>query len=99
MTDDLDAMSRDRARGVRAGELLENELLVEAFETARAEYLKAWESTPARDVEGRERLWIMVKLIDRVRGHLRQVLDAGKIADAHMHEIERRGVMRRMFGG
>lgn len=87
MTDQIDI---DRTRGVRARELLDNELVQEALETLKAEYLKAWEASPARDAEGRERLWVMVKLVEKFRGHLEQVFEAGKLADAELVEIERR---------
>lgn len=87
MTDQIDI---DRTRGVRARELLDNELVQEALVTLKAEYLKAWEASPARDAEGRERLWVMVKLVEKFRGHLEQVFEAGKLADAQLVEIERR---------
>lgn len=88
MTDD--PIERDRARGVRARELLDNELVQEALTTIKSEYVKAWEASPARDAEGRERLWVMVKLVEKFKGHLEQVWDSGKIADDKLVEIERR---------
>lgn len=87
MTDQIET---DRNRGARAKELLDNELVQEGLATLKAEYLKAWEDSPARDAEGRERLWVMVKLVDRFRAHLEQVWDAGKLADAKLVEIEQR---------
>lgn len=87
MTDQIEV---DRSRGIRARELLDNELVQEALGTLKAEYLKAWEASPARDAEGRERLWVMVKLVEKFRGHLEQVFDAGKLADDKLVEIERR---------
>ncbi len=88
MTDD--PIERDRTRGVRAKELLDNELVQEALATLKDEYVKAWEASPARDSEGREKLWVMVKLVDKFRGHLEQVWESGKLADAQLVEIERR---------
>ena len=88
MTDD--PIERDRTRGVRARELLDNELVQEALTTLKDEYVRAWEASPARDSEGRERLWVMVKLVEKFRGHLEQVWDAGKLADDKLVEIERR---------
>lgn len=90
MSDDLDAISRDRSRGVRAKELLDNDLVQEGLGSLKAEYLKAWEDSPARDAEGRERLWVMVKLVDRFRSHLEHVWNTGKLADAQLVEIEKR---------
>ena len=88
MTDD--PIERDRTRGVRARELLDNELVQEALTTIKAEYGKAGEASPARDAEGRERRWVMVKLVEKFKGHLEQVWDSGKIADDKLVEIERR---------
>ena len=88
MTDD--PIERDRTRGVRARELLDNELVQEALTTIKSEYVKAWEASPARDAEGRERLWVMVKLVEKFKGHLEQVWESGKLADAELVEIERR---------
>jgi len=85
-----DPIERDRTRGVRARELLDNELVQEALTTLKDEYVRAWEASPARDSEGRERLWVMVKLVEKFRGHLEQVWDAGKLADDKLVEIERR---------
>jgi len=85
-----DNIEHDRARGVRAKELLDNDLVQEALTTLKDEYVRAWEASPARDAEGRERLWVMVKLVEKFRGHLEQVWDAGKLADDKLVEIERR---------
>lgn len=77
MTDHLD---RDIARGKQAEILLKSELLNEAFETLRAEYLKAWESTGARDTDARERLWQAFQIVGKVKTHLHQAVDSGKLA-------------------
>lgn len=87
----------DRAKGVRARELLDNPLMVESFAAVKAEYIEAWEKSPARDSEAREKLWVMVKLIDRVKAHLEQMVDNGKLADAELTAIEQRKRFR-MFG-
>lgn len=93
-----DKLALDRQRGINAKLLLETPLLVEAFADAKAEYLAAWENTPARDTEGRERLWIMVKLIDRVRSHLETVMAGGKLAERELTDIQEKGKLRRIFG-
>jgi hypothetical protein len=55
-------------------------LVQEAFSILRDEYIKAWRSSPARDTEGREQLWLLLKVVDRVESHLRQAVESGKIA-------------------
>jgi hypothetical protein len=73
MTDNLD---QDVSRGKQAQSLLENPILTECFDTLRAEYLKAWEGTSARDTDARERLWQAVQIVGKVRTHLNGVVSA-----------------------
>ena len=74
-------------RGHEAAQLLENPLLREAFDTQRERIQREWEDSPARDTEGRERLWLMLKLLGAVEGHLKTVMETGKLATL---EIERK---------
>ena len=85
-------MSNEKAinRAAQAKRLIEDELLVEAFSEAKRRYIEEWEKSPARDTDGRERLWTMVKLLEKVRGHLEQIMADGKIAEAEIAQIERR---------
>lgn len=92
---DLEA---DRQRGVNARLLLETPLLVEAFETTKDEYVKAWRDAPARDTEGRERLWMMVKLLDKVKAHLETVMSGGQLAERELTDLQEKGKLRRLFG-
>lgn len=69
-------------RGEQAARLLNEPLMVEAFATIRQELNDQWQNSPARDVEGREKLWLSQKLLSRVEGHLRNVLETGQIAQA-----------------
>src|SRR4051794_18310031 len=41
-------------RGARAGALLKNDLLQEAFARLEQDYIDAWKISPARDTDGRE---------------------------------------------
>jgi len=77
MTDKLEYEIR---RGERAEALLQDELLNDALETIKQGYMEKWLDSPERDVEGRERLRLMVKTVDRLKSELQTVLDTGKIA-------------------
>lgn len=77
----------------RAKQILSDELVIEARATVRASLLKSWEDSPARDSEGREKLYQMLKLHDRVWSHLEQVLQDGKVADSTLPIEERRGLL------
>lgn len=69
------------SRGRDAQQLLSHPLLAEAFQTIEDEVKHAWEGSPANDLQGRERLWMMLKLLSRVRQHLDSVVNSGKMAE------------------
>lgn len=68
------------SRGERAALLLNDPLLAEAFVRLAALYIEQWESASARDTEGREKLWLMVKVLGQIKGHLQTVMETGKLA-------------------
>lgn len=69
-------------RGEEARRLMQHPLLAEAFATIEQEVTEAWQNSPARDVTGRESLWLQVKLLHRLRGQLESVMETGKVAQA-----------------
>ena len=68
------------ARAANARSLLENPLLAEAFQTIKDEVIEQWQKAPAHDVQGREKLWLTLKLLDKLQGTLRQTVEQGKVA-------------------
>jgi hypothetical protein len=77
-------------RGEQAALLLHHPLMVEARTKIKTELMDAWQQSPARDVDGRETLWLSVKLLEQVMGHLETVVQTGQLA---AHDLSRRGVM------
>lgn len=71
---------QDVARGARAKALLENEHLTEAFSGLEAAYIKAWRETNALDQPGREKLFIAVNVVGKVKQHLEQIVANGNLA-------------------
>lgn len=67
-------------RGEQAAKLLEHPLLVEAFSVIEQDIRDKWTNSPARDVDGRERLWTQLRLLQRVRGEIQSVAETGKVA-------------------
>jgi len=87
-------MSEDKlqaaiSRGARAEALLQNELLQEAFATLEHDYIDAWKMTPARDTDGRERLWQATDIVAKIRDHLIKVVNDGKLSQRHLSELAR----------
>lgn len=92
----MDKSEIEIARGERARQLLEDPLLVEAFTKKEAEYIQAWLNSPARDVEGREALYLSIKNLHAIRGHLSNVMDTGTMAKATL--AQRTGqTLKRVF--
>lgn len=81
-----DLTEAEIVRGVKAQQLLAEPLLVEAFEVLKREILEKWQSSPARDEAGREKLFLMLKATERVERHLTSVVETGRIADATLRQ-------------
>lgn len=82
-------IEQQKLRALRARQLMEEPLIVEVFETIETQILEQWKSAPARDSEGREKLWMMMKLTDRLKLHFVSILESGQLADAQMLEQEK----------
>lgn len=89
-------LAEELARGAAAESELR--LTAEAFARLRADYVKAWEATGARDSDARERLWQAVQIVGKVEAHLRALVDTGKLAARQLEDIERLGERRKILG-
>jgi len=66
---------------------IELQRTAEAFATMKADYLKAWEATPLRDTEGRERFWQAVQIVGIVQNHLASVMANGRVAERDLKHL------------
>lgn len=73
-------------RGNMAKNVLENEVYLEAFESVRQAIISAWESAPIRDREGHHELRLMLKSLKDIEGHLKMVMETGKMAQIKTSE-------------
>ena len=60
--------------------VLDNEAFQQTFEDIKQELTEQWKTSPARDQAGREKLWLMLKLLEKVEICLKSSLDSGKLA-------------------
>lgn len=67
-------------RGEEAKRLLENQLLNEAFDTLEQEYTQVWKQTKASDEVAREKLWMAINQLSKVKMELHSVIQTGKVA-------------------
>ena len=66
--------------GDRANEVLDNEAFTAAFVDIEREILDQWKQSPARDQEGREKLWLMLSLLSKLKTTLESSISTGKLA-------------------
>jgi len=85
-------------RALRAQELIDNELLAEAFKSLEENYSSAWRSTAIDDVQGREKLFLAINIVGKVRDHLHAAVVNGRLAQAELAELARTGERRKRFG-
>ncbi len=95
---DESRLDQATARAVRAQELLDNELLTETFRTLEENYTSAWRATTIDDVAGREKLFLAINIVGKVRDHLASVVANGKLARAELKELAQAAERRKRFG-
>jgi hypothetical protein len=95
---DEDRLAQATAKAVRAQDLLDNELLAEAFAGLEDSYTAAWRSTTIDDAAAREKLFIAINVVGKVRGHLAAIVTDGKLAQAELKELAQVAERRRRFG-
>ena len=85
-------------KAARAQELLDNELLTESLRTLEENYASAWRETSIDDVAGREKLFLAINIVGKVRDHLNVVVANGKLARAELKELAQVAERKRRFG-
>jgi len=89
MTDE-NKLIRDTGRALRARQLLENELLTEAFKTLEDAYIAAWRSTNVEDQLGREKLFLAINVVGKVKQHLATAIHDGRLAEVELVELAKK---------
>lgn len=83
------ALNEQTLRASRAKQILDDELFIGAFQTLEAAYIDAWRSTAVDEVLGREKLFLAINVVGKVRQHLQQVISDGKVAEVDLRELAR----------
>ena len=90
-------MGRDKeiTKGKNAERILNDKLFKESFTYLRELYLNEWENSPARDKEARESLWVAIKMLGTVEGHLQTVMQTGKLANRQIEDLAKAASVNR----
>lgn len=95
---DESRLDQATTKAVRAQELLDDELLSEAFATLEENYIAAWRTTTIEDVGAREKLFVAINIVGKVRDHLAAIVANGKLAQAELKELAQVAERRKRFG-
>ena len=75
-------MMSDLQREEKAQNLLNNELFQEAFEVLKKDLMDRWSASGSTELEARESIWLAMRLLDKIHGHLTSIVETG-----HMNKI------------
>ena len=66
----------------RAQSLINDPLLNEAFDVLKEDLMNRWNHSGSTDLEARESIWLAIRLLDRIHGHIQSLVDTG-----HMNKV------------
>ncbi len=72
----------DEHREDRAKSLLSNPLFNEALDVLKEDLMNRWNSSGSSELEARESIWLAMRLLDRLHGHIKSIVETG-----HMNKV------------
>jgi hypothetical protein len=91
-------LSEAAAKGARARQLLESDLLAATFKGLEDSYIAAWRATTIDDVGSREKLFLAINIVGKVRDHLTAIVTNGKLAEVELRQLAETAERKRRFG-
>ena len=73
-------------RGHRAKAILEDPIFVEALQKVSQELDLEWINSPIRDTEGREKIYMMKRMLNVLHVQLQSVMETGKLASKQINQ-------------
>ena len=65
----------------RAKALMSDPLFIESFSELKKELLGQWEQSGSTDIDARESIWLAIRLLDRIHGHIQSIIETGHMAE------------------
>lgn len=73
----------------RAKEVLDNEVFQAVFKDMEADFINAWQNAPARDTEGREKIWVALNQLKQLHQRLQTTLETGRLAGLEQEHLQK----------
>ena len=82
-------LNKEISKGSRAKTILEDSLFIETFDTLKDTYTNQIMNTSYKDSEARTAIWVAYHQLDKVRDHLAEIMNTGKLASRQLEEIKK----------
>ena len=66
----------------KAQNLINDPLLNESFDVLREDLMNRWIHSGSTDLEARESIWLAIRLLERIHGHIKSIVETG-----HMNKV------------
>ena len=63
----------------RAQSLITDPLLKEAFDVLKEDLMNRWNHSGSTDLQARESIWLAMRLLDKIHGHITSVIETGRM--------------------
>ena len=60
--------------------LIDDPLLNESFDVLREDLMNRWTHSGSTDLEARESIWLAIRLLERIEGHIKSIVETGHMA-------------------
>ena len=64
----------------RAQSLINDPLLKESFDVLKEDLMNRWSHSGSTDLEARESIWLAIRLLERIEGHIKSIIETGHMA-------------------
>ena len=64
----------------RAQSLINDPLLNESFDVLKEDLMNRWNHSGSTDLQARESIWLAMRLLDRIHGHINSIVETGHMA-------------------
>ena len=64
----------------KAQDLINDPLLNESFDVLREDLMNRWTHSGSTDLEARESIWLAIRLLERIHGHIKSIVETGHMA-------------------
>lgn len=91
-------LHKDAARAAQAQHLLNDDILQAAFTSLETAYVDRWRATHIDDDKGREKLFIAVNVVGKVKEHLSRVVEDGRVAKSELDVLAKEAERKKLFG-